>query len=442
MNRSPRLLVAALVTALAVVSVALAARKPARQVKKPATTPKTGQPVSTTANNGGTKTPTLALAVDPKPLSDPVKKGLEWLAKTQLPNGAWSQGEEAAQMRNAADGMRDFPNVADTCIAALALLRSGSTPRSGPYAENIRKALDYVCGEVRKADEKSMLITSTQGTRVQGKLGPYIDTFLAAAVLAEVRTQMPDESSRKVLIAALDKVMDKLEKNQMANGTWDNQGWAPALSQAVASKAVNRAAQNGQRVSEKTRLQAENYARGNFNRSSGGFGGSGSAGVELYAGASTLGALQDSDNTNGALAREAQDQLKRPTTPPAVKKKAEATLKRVAENRRDLEDARGAIIRRLDDKEFVAGFGSNGGEEFLSYMNIGESLLVKGGADWKKWDQSMTQNLSRVQNEDGSWSGHHCITGRTFCTSAALLTLMVDRTPVPTSSVAKATQKK
>jgi hypothetical protein len=43
----------------------------------------------------------------------------------------------------------------------------------------------------------------------------------------------------------------------------------------------------------------------------------------------------------------------------------------------------------------------------------------------------MTQNLDRIQNGDGSWSGHHCITGRTFCTSTALLVLMADRAPVP-----------
>ncbi len=64
-------------------------------------------------------------------------------------------------------------------------------------------------------------------------------------------------------------------------------------------------------------------------------------------------------------------------------------------------------------------------------MNIAESLVVKGGDEWKKWDDSMTENLNRVQNGDGSWSGHHCITGRTFCTSTALLVLMADRTPVP-----------
>jgi len=32
-----------------------------------------------------------------------------------------------------------------------------------------------------------------------------------------------------------------------------------------------------------------------------------------------------------------------------------------------------------------------------------------------------------MQNEDDTWSGHHCITGRVAVTSAAILMLMVDR---------------
>jgi len=97
-------------------------------------------------------------------------------------------------------------------------------------------------------------------------------------------------------------------------------------------------------------------------------------------------------------------------------------------------------VAKLDDKQFVNGFGSNGGEEFLSYLNIGESLFQKGGADWEKWDKSMTGNVNNVQNADGSWSGHHCITGRTFCTAAALNVLTIDRSPLP--AVAKADLKK
>ena len=83
---------------------------------------------------------------------------------------------------------------------------------------------------------------------------------------------------------------------------------------------------------------------------------------------------------------------------------------------------------------FLGGVGArlaNGGEEFLSYMNLAESLAVTGDEAWRRWDSGMTENLNRVQNADGSWTGSHCITGRTFCTAAVLLTLMADRTPVP-----------
>jgi hypothetical protein len=41
----------------------------------------------------------------------------------------------------------------------------------------------------------------------------------------------------------------------------------------------------------------------------------------------------------------------------------------------------------------------------------------------------MTARLLSMQNEDGTWAGHHCITGRVAVTSAAILMLMVDREP-------------
>jgi hypothetical protein len=90
-----------------------------------------------------------------------------------------------------------------------------------------------------------------------------------------------------------------------------------------------------------------------------------------------------------------------------------------------------AMIARMDEPTFVAGFGNNGGEEFLSHLLIGESLALKGGEEWSKWDAAITELVGGIQNGDGSWTGHHCITGRTFCTAAALLVLMADRTPVP-----------
>src|SRR5207249_3198638 len=50
---------------------------------------------------------------------------------------------------------------------------------------------------------------------------------------------------------------------------------------------------------------------------------------------------------------------------------------------------------------------------------------------WQKWMTRMTKNLIRAQNADGSWTGDHCITGRTFCTAAALMILTIDTASHP-----------
>ena len=379
------------------------------------------------ADAGAAKT-ALAPAVQPKPLSQNVDRGLAWLAQHQLDSGAWGQGEESAGMGGGAK-LKDIPSVADTCVAALAMLRSGSTPAQGPYAKNVLSAVNFLCAQVEEADKDSLYITSTRDTRVQAKLGPYIDTFLACLLLTEAQEKMPDKASLARVSTALEKVLHKIQKNQRADGTWDGRGWAPALSQAMAAKGINRAAQSGAPVDEAVREKAERYAREQVD-ASGKVSGAGSAGVELYAFAASVGAQNDSAGTNIRLKAESEEKLRDAKTD-VDRKDAQATLDRIDSGEKDLDRARASMVSRLEDKQFIAGFGSNGGEEFLSYMNIGEALVVKGGEDWQKWDQSITENLNRIQNTDGSWTGHHCITGRTFCTSSALLVLMVDRTPMP-----------
>jgi len=398
----------------------------------------------------------------PKELSDQVKKGLKWLAQTQLENGAWGQGEESANMGS--DGkFKAVANVADTCMALMAFVRSGNTPGAGEYKENVSRAIGFLCAQVEESDEKTLFITTLRGTRTQGKLGQYIDTFLAAQVLAEVKNQMSDEISSKRVNEALAKVIKKIELNQKEDGKWVNDGWAPTLAQAACARALNTAAVNGAKVSEQVRERAEKYAQADFavSQKAGAVGGgapvessaslsgrltvaagasSGDAGVALYSSSAQLATIQASAKANDAKKDEYQKIVNAPTTQPEARKAAQAQLDRFAENEVILAKAQDAVVARLDDKQFVQGFGSNGGEEFLSYFNIGESLFQKGGADWEKWDKSMTSNVNNIQNADGSWSGHHCITGRTFCTAAALNVLTIDRTPLPAVAKADATK--
>ena len=86
-----------------------------------------------------------------------------------------------------------------------------------------------------------------------------------------------------------------------------------------------------------------------------------------------------------------------------------------------------AIQGQLANKAFVGGYGSMGGEEFFSYLNISDSMKRVGGDAWSKWHADITQKILGLQNSDGTWAGHHCITGRVAMTSAAILNLTVDR---------------
>ena len=86
-----------------------------------------------------------------------------------------------------------------------------------------------------------------------------------------------------------------------------------------------------------------------------------------------------------------------------------------------------AIQGQLANAAFVGGFGSMGGEEFFSYLNISDSMKRVGGDAWSKWHADITQKILGLQNSDGTWAGHHCITGRVAMTSAAILNLTVDR---------------
>ena len=421
----------------------------------------------------------LVPAVEAKPLSDNVNRGLKWLVEHQLKNGAWGQGEESQAMGGGA-ALRDVPSVADTCMAALALLRSGSSPAQGPYAKNVLDAVKFVCGEIEESDKATLDVTRNHSTRVQMKLGTYIDTFAASLLLAEMKEKMPDEASEKRLGAALEKLLAKIQKNQRPDGTWAGNGWATTMQQNFAVKGINRAAQKGVTVDEKVRELAESEARSKFSSAGGAamggsvamsgpvagrmassrassysgpvtgpskpgaavsaapaaalpaaaksFSSADSAGVELYSAGATLSNVTQSDATNATQVAELKHQAQSASAP-ADRAAAAQKLARFDAVKKDQAEIEKAVIARLDDKQFLAGFGSNGGEEFLSYLNIGESLVVKGGDNWKSWDKSITENLNRIQNADGSWSGHHCITGRTFCTSAAMLVLMVDRAP-------------
>jgi hypothetical protein len=157
----------------------------------------------------------LGTAVEPKPLCDSAKKGLEYLVKQQNANGGWGQGGgwRIGVNNGRVEGAEDPPDVGNTCLAVLALVRAGNTPKDGPYAANVARGVDFICANIEKADGKSLYVTDIKGTQLQSKIGEYVDTFLSSMVLAELKGRMQDESNEKRMVAALNKTINKMEAN-------------------------------------------------------------------------------------------------------------------------------------------------------------------------------------------------------------------------------------
>jgi hypothetical protein len=80
----------------------------------------------------------------PDKYRDHIKRGLEYLAKTQQKDGHW-----------AANG--DHHPVAMTGLAGLALLMEGSTVRDGKYAPQIRKAVDWLMDRSQKGNRNGLI---------------------------------------------------------------------------------------------------------------------------------------------------------------------------------------------------------------------------------------------------------------------------------------------
>jgi hypothetical protein len=319
-------------------------------------------------------------------------------------DGGWGQdGGEASSARPGERLESSGNDLANTAVAALALLQAGRQ-----YEPNVERALAFILQRIEASPVDGLAITDRQGTQIQRKLGPCIDTFLSSMLLAEVDGRASTPALNARIRKALQKTVAKIEKHQQSDGSWNIAGgWAPVLGTSMASRSLFEAKNKGVTVDDAVLKRAETYTVSALSApkpAAGGVAASGSvarsavaapaeaAGVALYQNAQAL----------EQLSRTAADRV---------------------QNARQIS----AIQGQLGDAAFVSGYGSMGGEELFSYLNISDSMKRVGGDAWPKWHADITQKILVMQNNDGSWAGHHCITGRVAMTSAAMLNLTVDR---------------
>ncbi len=384
------------------------------------------------------------------PQSQAVGKGLKFLADSQFENGGWGAGSHSRQ--DVTDPKSVQMDPATTAFCALSFIRSGSTLAEGPYAQNVNKALFFMLETVESAPKNSHNITTLTGTQPQSKLGQNIDVSLASQFLTRVldfTTTKPELDKR--IREALAVCIQKIQNSQNTNGSFAGGSWAPVLQSAMANNALEYAKNQGIEVNDSVLLKSRNYQAGyagddagiatissegldseDFTSlksiSSGSATYSFDAGVELYNAASAF-------RANAPLMMEAESIVAKGKKEGKIKENATITKDNLMDAGVN-EDQAEEMVRaykvtekaqdRLNDETVISGFGNNGGEEYLSHMMTGESMVVSDDKTWNEWSQKTFDRITKVQNGNGSWSGHHCITSPVFCTAAVIMTLSVE----------------
>lgn len=374
--------------------------------------------------------------IHPTPVDVPdwADRGVAWLIAAQHQDGGWGAGSQAAQQIKDPHAVQTDP--ATTAFAALALLRVGNTASSGPQAPALARALAYLATAVETAPAEGGSITALRGTQIQGKLGPMIDTAMTAQALARALPTFASEDPLRARVdAALSVCLERLQRSQQVEGHWGGGGWAPVLQAATACSALELAQASGKTVDPDVLARARDWQKGNVRAPTTSIapGAEGavvdragteamSAGVQLYAysggqranaaEASAARALVDAAKKDGRLAADAPVDavsLAKMVSPERAKELAAAVVQSDDQAR-----------RVIGDEQLLAGFGNNGGEEYLSYLMTTESLIIDRGESYDQWMAKMRTRLPKAQNQDGSWSGHHCITSPVFCTAAVV----------------------
>ncbi|SHG16522.1 hypothetical protein SAMN04488116_0038 [Flagellimonas flava] len=355
-----------------------------------------------------------------------VRDGLQWLSQAQLPNGGYGAGSHSAQYVRDPHAVKADP--ATTAMVGMALLRSGVELEKGANSESLRNALNYILETIESIGDDSPYITRVRNTQIQTKLGENIDAVLAAQFLSNILDRNLTGMDKKRVVRCLDVCIARIQDGTDGNGRQKGAGWAGVLQSGMANSALESAQAVGATVDKEVLERSKKYQKDNYNDEDGTVKTDDGAGIVLYS-------ISGSVRASAKEARKAKADIKRAKAEGKIAADAEINAETLEEIGYVSGEAQkyGTAYKVYESAKVVAqkdevldGFGNNGGEEFLSYLQTGESMLVNKDEDWKKWYDDIGGRILKIQNEDGSWNGHHCITSPVFCTATSLLLLTVE----------------
>jgi hypothetical protein len=363
----------------------------------------------------------------PEKVQTSIDRGLSWIAAAQNKNGGWGAGSHSRQ--DIRDPHAVGADPATTAMVSMALLRSGTTLSKGQYSQQLRRALNYLLESTERSSSDSYNITDQTGTQIQTKLGANIDVILAAQFFTNVLDHVGHDIALKQRVQkSLNVCVEKIQRAQDGNGNIVGAGWAGVLQSSFAANALESAQAKGADVDEDKLDRFRDAQKNNYDAKTGDVKTDMGAGVVLYS-------VSGSARASAKEARRVEEEISKAKRDGRLAQSAPASaenLEKIGFNKDDAmkystayEVYQSAKVAAQRD-EVMDGFGSNGGEEFLSYLQTGESMVIGKDSAWKNWYDNISGRMLNIQNNDGSWNGHHCITSPVFCTATSLLILSIN----------------
>lgn len=356
-----------------------------------------------------------------------IDRGLQWMLRAQNKNGGWGAGSHYRQ--DVMDPHAVATDPATTAMVAMALLRTGSTLKNGPYQQPLTKALHYLLRAAETAPANSLNITTETGTQIQTKLGANIDVILTSQFFSNLLEYLDDTPQLKARVKRANEIcVAKIQKAQSNDGSIAGSGWAGVLQSSFATNALESAIALDIEVDEEALDKARAFQKNNMNARTGEVKTDMGAGIVLYS-------VSGSSRASAKEARKVKEEMEKARRDGRLEQNAPPSAENLRRIGFDEDDALKYATAyevyetakvQAQREDVLEGFGNNGGEEFLSFLQTGESLVISKDQQWKQWYDNTSGRLLKIQNNDGSWNGHHCITSPVFCTATCLLILSVN----------------
>lgn len=302
-----------------------------------------------------------------------VEKGLQWVARTQSKNGRWTANNYPAAM---------------TALAGTALLCSGSTTTQGPYAKNIRRAVDYLVDQVR---ENGLIGDPDRDNRYTYGHG------FSMLFLSQVLGEEEDADRRRDLVNVLTKAAQFSGKAQTRSGGWgyvsakDGNNFDEGSTTITQVQGLRGCRNAGIPVSGDVIDRAKKY-------------------------------IYKCKNKDGGISYSFSN---RGSSRPAITAAALAALFNAGDY-----DSKHVpeMMKYCKDKLYRLNNSQSFGHWHYTYLYYGQVVYREGGETWRKFRDNLYARIVGEQQTDGQWTGN---IGPIYVTAINLTVLQLENGFLP-----------